>query len=747
MNSPIQGGTPSSKTDLTVPGVLNFLQTEWSCFERERGRWEVERAQLKSKIVSLEGEKTTMSNLQKDLVRRIRMLELALKREREQSRRGGEGEGKGEEVSGKGTYVLSKREDVGEAKEREGDEGEEEINNGEKKEGKSGVGANSGVVKKKKQNQQSLVEEGDAKATLRMLKGRTTASRQILRHYLSEIGFTESVLKAKMKGLTCENEMANDMSDNGGSVNDSLLFSSVNNEYFDRNQSQNKKKSKKKKKTKEGEEPEEKKEGGEKRGDEWSCNGNGNNDSVDATRFDSAQLTKVMLKSAAASGFGTANNDSNNQNHKKKKNKKKESEDGSSSDAEARHIEEDIGELASLSTSGVRNRGDKTSGGGEGVGKDINNIGDSNNKSRNHSFGALGGVEAADLDNCKKWKPRYTLRSHYDAVQDLCFHEEQPILATASEDCTVKLWHLWHLPASSGTSTVNSPDIEPAWTYRGHSKPCLCVAMSCEDDLVFSGSADATVRSWHMPRDQSRIAEMMYGPYEPEKIRHNLFIGHADAVWSIAKRPESSHVLTTSADGTCKLWDYNSNSPLKNNYCLGSPESAIESMGTCVSFMGADNSKFVCGISTGTAALFDVETGQRISEFTASHNGDNNGCGLGPDFQVNAVACHPTLPLVITGNEDKTLRFYDTGAGKCIETMNAHLDSVTSLSIDPSELYLMSSGHDCSLRIWDVGSRTCVNEMTCHRKKLSAGIQTCKYHPRKPYMASGGADACVKVFL
>lgn len=31
----------------TIPGVLHFLQHEWTRFERERSNWEVERAELK----------------------------------------------------------------------------------------------------------------------------------------------------------------------------------------------------------------------------------------------------------------------------------------------------------------------------------------------------------------------------------------------------------------------------------------------------------------------------------------------------------------------------------------------------------------------------------------------------------------------------------------------------------------------------------------------------------------------------
>lgn len=42
----------------------------------------------------------------------------------------------------------------------------------------------------------------------------------------------------------------------------------------------------------------------------------------------------------------------------------------------------------------------------------------------------------------KTWSPKFTLRSHYDAVRGLAFHPAEAALLTASEDGTLKLWNL-----------------------------------------------------------------------------------------------------------------------------------------------------------------------------------------------------------------------------------------------------------------------------------------------------------------
>ena len=66
----------------TMPGILHYLQHEWNRYELDRQQWEVEKAELMTKISFLQGERRGQENLKNNLVRRIKMLEVALKQER-----------------------------------------------------------------------------------------------------------------------------------------------------------------------------------------------------------------------------------------------------------------------------------------------------------------------------------------------------------------------------------------------------------------------------------------------------------------------------------------------------------------------------------------------------------------------------------------------------------------------------------------------------------------------------------------
>lgn len=62
---------------------MRFLQTEWHRHERDRNAWEIERAEMKSRIGRLEGELRTSKRMQESLGKHVRLMETALKKERE----------------------------------------------------------------------------------------------------------------------------------------------------------------------------------------------------------------------------------------------------------------------------------------------------------------------------------------------------------------------------------------------------------------------------------------------------------------------------------------------------------------------------------------------------------------------------------------------------------------------------------------------------------------------------------------
>ena len=68
---------------------MRFLQTEWHRHERDRNAWQIERAEMKSRIGKLEGDGRTNKRLRESLDKHVRILENALKAERQKNKSGG----------------------------------------------------------------------------------------------------------------------------------------------------------------------------------------------------------------------------------------------------------------------------------------------------------------------------------------------------------------------------------------------------------------------------------------------------------------------------------------------------------------------------------------------------------------------------------------------------------------------------------------------------------------------------------
>uniref|UniRef100_A0A915K454 Striatin n=1 Tax=Romanomermis culicivorax TaxID=13658 RepID=A0A915K454_ROMCU len=361
-------------------------------------------------------------------------------------------------------------------------------------------------------------------------------------------------------------------------------------------------------------------------------------------------------------------------------------------------------------------------------------------------------------DTCKTWSARYTLRSHFDTVRCIAFHPVEPILLTASEDATLKMWNLQQpqsppTPMSPGSASVSpqsqraasgdSPgsstssngkkqaqhELEPTHTFRGHSGPILCMCISPTGEYAYTGGLEGIVRCWTLPP----VNVDLYDPYDPSLLVDTLR-GHTDAVWSVAFHSSDNRLISASSDGTLKLWEPGSAHPLSKTYVANDSEGVP----TSVDFVSTDPQQAIAAFSSSNAFIYDLEIGKSVLNFENNYG----SCG-----RINQLISHPTLPITITAHEDRRIRFFDNNTGKTIDSVLAHLDSVSCLAIDPNGLYLLSGSHDSSLRLWNLDSKSCIQEITAHRRKFDESVMAVAFHPSRPYIASGGTDGCAKVFV
>ncbi|XP_055721279.1 striatin-3-like isoform X2 [Salvelinus fontinalis] len=653
----------------TIPGILHYIQHEWARFEMERAHWEVERAELQARIAFLQGERKGQENLKNDLVRRIKMLEYALKQERAKYH--------------KLKYGT-------------------ELNQGEVKMPSFESDTKDTEVPALPQNSQLTWKQG----------------RQLLRQYLQEVGYTDTILDVRSQRV--RSLLGLSSSEQNGSVENRNLDQILNG----------------------GESP------AKRKGHDMKRNPG---DVLETFNF----LENAEDSDEDDDEEGDLMEDIDSGKHTIKKHKIKVGNEGLASDLpDDPDTEEALKEFDFLVNSEdgegageARSSGDGTewaeplpfpSGGGKSfiMGSDdvlesVLGLGDLADLTVSNDDADYSYDLPANKDTFRKtWNPKYTLRSHFDGVRALAFHPVEPVLVTVSEDHTLKLWNLQKtVPAKKSASF----DVEPIYTFRAHVGPVLSLAMSSSGEQCYSGGIDHTIQCWNIP--SSNVDP--YDTYDPSVLA-GTWLGHADAVWGLAYSGIKNRLLSCSADGTVKLWN-----PQEKNPCISTYNAEKEhGIPTAVDFNGCDPAHMVASFNTGNAVIYDLETSQTAVVFAGQ--GEST---LSAANHINKVVSHPTLPVTITAHEDRNIKFFDNKSGKVIHAMVAHLDAVTSLAVDPNGIYLMSGSHDCSIRLWNLDSKTCVQEITAHRKKSDESIYDVAFHPSKAYIASAGADALAKVFV
>ncbi|XP_006207638.1 striatin-3 isoform X2 [Camelus dromedarius] len=663
---PAAGPELSRPQQYTIPGILHYIQHEWARFEMERAHWEVERAELQARIAFLQGERKGQENLKKDLVRRIKMLEYALKQERAKY------------------HKL-----------------------------KYGTELNQGDLKMPAFESE---ETKDTEAPTAPQNSQLTwkQGRQLLRQYLQEVGYTDTILDVRSQRVRSLLGLSN--SEPNGSVETKNLEQILNG----------------------GESPKQK-------GQEIK---RPSGDVLETFNFlENADDSDEEEENDMIEGIPEGKD-------KHRMNKHKIGNEGLAADlTDDPDTEEALKEFDFLVTAEdgegageARSSGDGTewaepitfpSGGGKSfiMGSDdvllsVLGLGDLADLTVTNDADYSYDLPANKDAFRKTWNPKYTLRSHFDGVRALAFHPIEPVLVTASEDHTLKLWNLQKtVPAKKSASL----DVEPIYTFRAHIGPVLSLAISSNGEQCFSGGIDATIQWWNMPSPNVDP----YDTYEPNVLAGTL-VAHTDAVWGLAYSGIKNQLLSCSADGTVRLWNPQEKLPCICTY-NGNKEHGIP---TSVDFIGCDPAHMVTSFNTGSTVIYDLETSQSLVMLSSQVDS-----GLQSNNHINRVVSHPTLPVTITAHEDRHIKFFDNKTGKMIHSMVAHLDAVTSLAVDPNGIYLMSGSHDCSIRLWNLDSKTCVQEITAHRKKLDESIYDVAFHPSKAYIASAGADALAKVFV
>ncbi|MGH2413558.1 MAG: WD40 repeat domain-containing protein, partial [Microcystaceae cyanobacterium] len=260
-------------------------------------------------------------------------------------------------------------------------------------------------------------------------------------------------------------------------------------------------------------------------------------------------------------------------------------------------------------------------------------------------------VELALLDTVHNVAAPNTLGGHAKAVNGVSFSPDGKMLATASNDNTVKLWN----PATG----------QEIKTLTGHTNWVWGVSFSPDGKILASASYDKTVKLW----DTATYQEI------------KTLTGHTNSVRGVSFSRDGKILATASDDKTVKLWDSATGKQIKT---LTGHTNSVKG----VSF-SRDGKILASASLDNTVKLWNTATGKQIKTLTG-HTNSVRGVSFSRDGKILASA-----------SNDKTVKLWNPATGQEIKTLIGYTNGVWGVSFSPDGKMLATASNDNTVRLWN----------------------------------------------
>lgn len=303
----------------------------------------------------------------------------------------------------------------------------------------------------------------------------------------------------------------------------------------------------------------------------------------------------------------------------------------------------------------------------------------------------------------------------------------EPEICTAGDDGVLKRWYL---PGIFGIHAGIDVDVTSHFTHRGHSGivTCLVACPPADnsgngDGWIFSGGQDSTIKVWERGRVEAKATLVGHtdavwsicilpasgdGGFE----RLLLASGAADGtvkIWSFTPRQNSTSSTSSSTNNSIRGSSYlhsggigdllnlhSSSAPFSYSLISTITRPGVNASPTCITQLSITGENFIVSYDDAAIIIYDTASGEEISTMASSETYDGTkATGVNAvvattvalqqgSHSSSSVEGHTTgveeenvspgatglkggvQGVVISGHEDRYIRFYDANSGEFI---------------------------------------------------------------------------------
>lgn len=246
------------------------------------------------------------------------------------------------------------------------------------------------------------------------------------------------------------------------------------------------------------------------------------------------------------------------------------------------------------------------------------------------------------------------------------------------------------------------------WDYRicvlldkfdEHDGPVRGICFHSEQPIFVSGGDDYKIKVWN---------------YKQRRCIFTL-LGHLDYIRSTFFHNKYPWIISASDDQTVRIWNWQSRNSIAiltghNHYVMCAQFHPSEDL---VASASLDQTVRIWDISGlrkkqmpgGGAAL--SKGGQQADIFgqpdvVVKHVLE------GHDRGVNWVSFHATMPVLVSGSDDRLVKMWRYNESKAweVDSCRGHYNNVSSVLFHPNAELIISNSEDKSIRVWDMSKRT-----------------------------------------